>query len=144
MKGQVTEYIVGVAELKQAELVAARLRAELSRAGDNYEVTTWRDLDTATRTRFDSFKYVLFVIALVLFLLVATGIINTMLMSVYERVREIGTMLAVGVRRWQVMALFLFEAIALGGMSAVAGTGLGWGLVRLLGRNGIRVNPPGG
>jgi putative ABC transport system permease protein len=81
---------------------------------------------------------------LVLFLLVATGIINTMLMSVYERVREIGTMLALGVRRWQITALFLLEATALG-------LQLCWErqhwlpvVVSWLGQRGIPLKPPGG
>jgi putative ABC transport system permease protein len=107
-------------------------------------VTTWGDLDPATKTRVDSFKYVLLFIALVLFLLVATGIINTMLMSVYERVREIGTMLALGVRRWQVTILFLLEATALGLISSIVGAALGLLIVQWLGRNGVTMPQPGG
>ena len=141
MKGQVTQYVVGVADLQQAAPVAERLRAAL---GEGYEVTTWAELDPMTKTRVASMGYVLFFIALVLALLVATGIVNTMLMSVYERVREIGTMLALGVRRWQVTMLFLWEAMALGLLSALCGAGLGLLIVRLISRNGLRFHPPGG
>jgi putative ABC transport system permease protein len=141
MKGLITEYVVGVRELEQAPAVAARLQAAL---GDRYEVTTWDALDPATKTRATSLNYVLLFVALVLFLLVATGIINTMLMSVYERVREIGTMLALGVRRWQVTSLFLWEATALGLFSAVVGAGLGYGMIRWVARSGVTVKPPGG
>jgi putative ABC transport system permease protein len=147
MKGQVTEYGVGVADLHHAEETAARLRAELSKNPADaamYQVTTWSELDPATKTRQESMGYVLFFIAMVLFLLVATGIVNTMLMSVYERVREIGTMLAVGVRRRQVMALFMYEALFLGLSSAVVGVGVGYFLVRLIARNGVTMKPPGG
>jgi putative ABC transport system permease protein len=141
MKGLVTEYAVGITNLEQASAVAARLHAEL---GDGYEVTTWADLDPATKTRATSVTYVLFFVGLVLFLLVATGIVNTMLMSVYERVREIGTMLSLGVRRWQITALFLWEASAMGLLSAIIGTSIGYTVVYLLGRHGIRMRPPGG
>lgn len=141
MKGQVTEYVVGISDLTQASAVAARVRAAL---GDGYEVTTWAELDPQTQTRVTSTGYTLAIIGFVLFLLVATGIINTMLMSVYERVREIGTMLALGVRRWQVTALFLCEASALGLFSALAGTAIGWVLVFLIGRHGVAIRPPGG
>ena len=140
MKGQVTSYVLNVSELDQADAVAKRVGAAL---GGEYEVTTWADLDPMTKTRVSSLGYVLFFIGLVLFLLVATGIVNTMLMSVYERVREIGTMLALGVRRRQVTALFLWEAGALGLLGSGLGTALGYGLVRWLGR-GLTIRPPGG
>jgi putative ABC transport system permease protein len=141
MKGQVTEYVVGVQDLTQAATVAARLQKAL---GDEYQVTTWADIDPATKTRADSTGYVLIFVGLVLFLLVATGIVNTMLMSVYERVREIGTMLALGVRRWQITMLFLWEAGALGLFSAALGSGLGYAVVRGLAQKGVAIKPPGG
>ena len=53
------------------------------------------------------------------------GIINTMLMSVFERVREIGTLLAVGVRRAQVMQMFLIEAAVIGAVGGLLGAVLG-------------------
>ena len=141
MKGQVTEYTIGVRNIAEMNVIAARLRTVL---GDEFQVTTWEDLDPATKTRVASMGYVLLFVAVVLFLLVATGIINTMLMSVYERVREIGTMLALGVRRWQVTALFLLEATALGLLSSVLGAALGYVVVRWLGARGIALKPPGG
>jgi len=141
MKGQVTEYAVGVQNIEQKDLVATRLRAAL---GDEFQVTTWEDLDPATKARVSSLGYVLLFVALVLFLLVATGIVNTMLMSVYERVREIGTMLAVGVRRWQVTVLFLLEAMALGLLSSILGVSVGFAVVYWMGHRGIPMRPPGG
>jgi putative ABC transport system permease protein len=141
MKGQLTEYVVGVTDLDQVDAVARKVREVV---GDGYEVTTWRELDPGTRDRAPLFQYLLDFIAVVLFLLVATGIVNTMMMSVHERVREIGTMLAVGVRRWQVTALFLLEATALGLGSALVGTGAGHGLVRALAPHGLRQAAPGG
>lgn len=141
MNGQVTEYAIAVTDMKQMNAIAAELRKVL---GEEYQVTTWEELDPSTKTRVASLGYVLLFVALVLFLLVATGIVNTMLMSVYERVREIGTMLALGVRRWQVTALFILEAISLGLGSAILGTSLGYLVVRWLGQRGIPLKPPGG
>lgn len=61
------------------------------------------------------------IILLVLFAIVMIGITNTFRMVMYERIREIGTMRAVGVQRGEVRSLFLYEAffLALGG--AVSG-----------------------
>ena len=141
MNGQVSEYTIGISNLAQADQVASAVRAAL---GPEYEVTTWADLDPATKTRVGSVLYVMLFIGGVLFLLVATGIVNTMLMSVYERVREIGTMLALGVRRWQVTVLFLAEALLLGLMSSALGVALGYGIVAGVFRKGFSIRPPGG
>jgi len=58
-----------------------------------------------------------FVILLVLFAIVMIGITNTFRMVMYERIREIGTMRAIGVQRGEIRSLFLYEAffLALGG-----------------------------
>jgi putative ABC transport system permease protein len=134
MNGLISEYVVAISDLDRVDGVAGQLRAAL---GDGYEITTWREMDPNNRDRANMMGRLLLFVALVLFLLVATGIVNTMMMSVHERVREIGTMLAVGVRRRQVMILFLWEAISLGLASAAAGTALGYALVRAIGRNGV-------
>jgi putative ABC transport system permease protein len=141
MPKQVSQYVVGIAQLDQANTVAASLRQVL---GAEYEVTTWADLDPGTKTRVDSVLYVMLFIGGVLFLLVATGIVNTMLMSVFERVREIGTMLALGVRRWQVTVLFLAEALFLGLFASTAGVLSGYGIIAVGFRNGFTIRPPGG
>src|SRR4029077_7513004 len=111
--------------------------------GEAYEVTTWKELAPTTRDRVRILGSLLVFVSLVLLLLVASGIVNTMLMSVYERVREIGTMLAVGVRRRQVTALFLWEALPLGLGGALVGTAAGWAIIRRFGARGLLISPPG-
>ena len=56
------------------------------------------------------------------------GITNTMVMSVLERVREIGVMKAVGARDGQILSLFLIEGLLLGLTGGVLGVLLGWGV----------------
>jgi len=139
MQGQITEYVVGVSDLARVDEVAERVRSAVPK---DFEITTWHDVDPITRDRTNVLRWVLGFVALVLFLLVATGIVNTMLMSVYERVREIGTMLAVGVRRRQVMMLFLWEALGLGFLGSFVGVSLGVALIGWLGHRGITIRPP--
>jgi putative ABC transport system permease protein len=73
----------------------------------------------------------------VFFIVMIAGIVNTMLMSVFERIREVGTMMAIGVRRKRILAMFLFEAMTLGSMGALAGLIFGGGFVLLTGRVGF-------
>jgi putative ABC transport system permease protein len=62
----------------------------------------------------------------------ALGVMNTMLMSVFERTQEIGILLAVGWRRRRVMWLILLESVALCGVGGALGSLLGVGGGRLL------------
>jgi putative ABC transport system permease protein len=67
-----------------------------------------------------------------------------MLMSALERTREIGTMMALGVRRARILVLFLLEAALLGLAGGGLGALTGGALVALLGRRPVVVAPPGG
>lgn len=64
------------------------------------------------------------VILVVLFVIIMVGIANTFSMVMFERIREIGTMRAMGVRRGSVRGMFLFEALFLAIGGAVAGIAL--------------------
>jgi ABC-type lipoprotein release transport system permease subunit len=57
--------------------------------------------------------------------IVAMGVLNTVLMSVMERIREFGVMLSLGTKPRQVFSIILLEAALLGFFSAVVGLGLG-------------------
>jgi putative ABC transport system permease protein len=59
----------------------------------------------------------------------AVGVVNTMVMAILERTREIGVMRAVGARRSVVSRLFTFEAALLGFIGGVIGLGVGYGLI---------------
>lgn len=62
---------------------------------------------------------------LVLGLIVSMGVVNTVLMSVMERVRELGIMMAVGMRPGRLAAMVLLEGFVLGAVSALVGMALG-------------------
>jgi len=88
-------------------------------------------------------NFVISLIAYAFMLLMFLGVANTMLMSVIERTREIGTMMAVGVRRSKILALFLMEALAIGAAGALAGAAAGLAVVTMLGRRGLTFGFPG-
>ena len=61
----------------------------------------------------------------------AIGVVNTMVMAILERTREIGVMRAVGAKRSAVRTLFTFEASMLGFWGGVVGVAVGYGLTRI-------------
>jgi putative ABC transport system permease protein len=140
MQDRVTEYAVGIADLSEVERVADDVRAVL---GDGYEVHTWPQLQPFVRDIINRQNIVLGGVAVVLFVIVLTGIINTMLMSVFERVREIGTMLAVGVKRRQILQLFILEAGVIGVIGGALGALLGRGILLVLATRGIPIKLAG-
>ena len=78
-----------------------------------------------------------YLILSVVFVVVAIGVMNTMVMSVMERTRELGVMLALGTRGSQLVLTILFEALFLALLGMVAGAVLGGLIVAWLNRSGI-------
>ncbi len=73
-------------------------------------------------------------VSLLAVLIGGIGVMNTFLMSIFERTREFGTLRALGWRPARVMRLVLGEALALCGLGGLVGAGLGVGLVKLIDR----------
>jgi ABC-type lipoprotein release transport system permease subunit len=88
----------------------------------NLEVLTWRDLNSLF-VEFETManSYIAF-FYLIILAITASVIINTLIMSVYERTREIGILSAIGMRGGRILWLFLTESSLL----AVGGVIMGW------------------
>jgi putative ABC transport system permease protein len=82
----------------------------------------------ATKT----FTLLLAGIAAVSLLVGGIGIMNIMLVSVTERIKEIGIRKAVGAQKEEILALFLIEAVVLSVIGGIIGILLGWGLASLI------------
>jgi len=118
---RVTEAVVLLESSAAVEGAQASLAAAL--AGGTYEVLTWSQVEPFLEQFIvldDAFFYI---IVGILFIVISIGILNTILMSVFERVREFGVMMALGTRPRQVVRLVVLEAIVLAAVgSAVGGT----------------------
>ena len=73
-------------------------------------------------------------VAMIAALIGGVGMMNTMLMSVYERAREIGVLRAVGWSCWRVLSMILGESLLLSLLGGVVGVGIGVGLTWLVAR----------
>lgn len=139
MEGRITELAVAIDEVPRAPQVAAELQSVL---GPQFEVHTWDQLAPERRTLMDVEDGIAAVISFVFVMLMLLGVANTMLMSVLERTREVGTMMAVGLTRFSVMTLFLLEALVLGLMGAAGGLVLTLLITFGLAQKGITFMPP--
>ncbi len=140
MRGRATELALAAADLDELPALTARLSQV---AGPTREVSAWTELNPFLRDSVGRVRIVLRGVSLVLFAVVVMGVANTMLMAIFERVREIGTLLAIGMRRRRVLRLFLLEAAILSGVGAIAGVALGAAIVAGLAARGIDFTPPG-
>jgi len=73
-----------------------------------------------------------FFIRIMLVAIVLVSVMNVMLMAVYERIREIGTLAAIGTQPRKLMAIFLSEGLLLGLAGALAGVALSYAVVAVL------------
>ena len=73
----------------------------------------------------------------ILLLMSAIGILNLMLMAVFERTREMGVLAALGIKGREIMGLFILEGAFIGLVGAVIGCIISWLLVRWLSERGI-------
>jgi len=117
--------------------VAASVTAVLRRHGVRARAWTWEEMGGPFIGGLIVNRVVGGILHAVLGIIVAAGILNTALMSVFERTREIGTIRAVGSRRSRVVALFLLEGLFLGMAGAVFGGLLGAALVHFFSVYGI-------
>jgi len=140
MPGRVTEYAIQINDLKNAKTIAQAISRSL---GHEYEVLTWEERDLMVKQFVTRLKIIFGFINVILFVLITAGIINTMLMAVYERTKEIGTMIAIGTKRWQIMALFLIESATLGCIAACLGAFFGTLIITHLSHTGVFLKPPG-
>ncbi len=121
--GEVTEFAVRVDALARLPIVARALRSQLGASGGpaaTFEVHPWRQLSPFSTIARMIDLLTLFV-EIMLVGIVLISVMNVMIMAVYERIREIGTVAAIGVRPRTILWLFLYEGLLLGATGAAAG-----------------------
>lgn len=104
---------------------------------DNNEAVSWTKLLPQLKAVFDMSGISLLVMGLILAVVVVFGIINTLFMSLYERMFEFGVLRAVGTRSAGVRKLIIFEAGALGVVSIILGIILGFIVTWIFAKTGV-------
>jgi ABC-type lipoprotein release transport system permease subunit len=133
LNGQVTEVVISLQQLGQETAVITALKPALP----GFEMDSWQtnfpDLQQAIGMK----SGVMNVFSVIMLLIAGIGILNLLLMAVYERTREIGLLGALGLKPRQISTLFVLEGAMMGLVGVAFGVGLGLCINTLLGRVGF-------
>jgi ABC-type lipoprotein release transport system permease subunit len=133
LRGEVTEASIFLKQIGSEAEVQTALEKQLP----NYEIDTWQTLKgDLTETLNTKFAFTSFFGIVVIFI-ASIGILNLMLMAVFERTREMGVLAALGMKGRQIMGLFLLEGSLIGVVGAIVGCGLGALFIAMMSTTGI-------
>ncbi|MFN8441847.1 MAG: FtsX-like permease family protein [Caldilineaceae bacterium] len=133
LRNEATAVNVSLQKVGAEEQVVNELKAQLP----NHEVNSWDTLRPEMRQTMETKAVSVTFFGIVVLMIASIGILNLMLMAVFERTREMGVLAALGMKGRQVMLLFLLEGALIGLVGAVIGCLLGWLAVSAVGNVGF-------
>ncbi|MBN1217323.1 MAG: ABC transporter permease [Anaerolineae bacterium] len=133
LRGRETEVAVILEEIGQEDALINAIAPRLP----NYEVDSLYTLRPEFADALATDRFMGLLTGGILLLMAGIGILNLMLMAVFERTREMGVLAAMGMKGRQVMGLFVLEGAFIGLVGAVLGCIASWLLVAAVGRTGI-------
>jgi len=132
LTGQSTEVAIALKKLGQEGVVIAALQSNLP----GYDIASWETNFPELQAALGTKGGVMNIFSVVILMIAGIGILNLLLMAVYERTREIGLLGALGLKPRQISLLFVLEGTLMGLVVVVAGIALGLtfnGLLRQVG-----------
>ncbi|TVR75377.1 MAG: ABC transporter permease [Marinilabiliales bacterium] len=136
----VSEIAIILDDIDESEPVAAFLKEQFP----ELEVRTWAEVSPELSYLNEMFGVMITIILGIILLAMAFGLVNTMLMSVYERIQELGMLMAVGMNKKKIFSMILLETsfITFGG--AAGGVLLGYITIRAIQNTGLNLAVVGG
>ncbi len=135
MKGKLHEIAIQFKNPEDAKNRSLALYQILN--DDEIETLGWLDFNPSLGSMMEMMNYSTFLVGMILFFLASLGVINSMFMSIYERIYEFGVLKAVGTTPRQIITLVMAEAFFLALISCVFGLILGYLLSAYFATNGI-------
>ena len=120
------------------------VRASLSKSLHGVEFKDWSELATFYHQVVALYNGIFGFLGLIVFAIVIFSVANTIMMSVFERTREIGTLMAIGTTRARLWRMFLAEGFAIGLIGCVLGLASGVALAILINHGNVMLPPPPG
>jgi putative ABC transport system permease protein len=136
-----TSWVILADETDHTDTVRNTLSIAL---GPRFETVPWYSQADFYNKTVTLFSRQIGVVKWLIGLIVILSIANTLSMAVLERTTEIGTLMALGRRRSDILRLFILEGALLGCFGGVAGLSIGWLLAQVVSAIGIPMPPPPG
>lgn len=127
------EIAMSMTEENLADSVVADLNTEFP----SVDAQTWYELSPEIRYYASYGGVMTYYMMVIIMLALAFGILNTMLMAIFERMRELGMLLSIGMSKSRVFTMIMVESVMLTLSGAVLGMLSGWLSIRYLGDRGI-------
>ena len=137
-----TSWVMLLDRTENTPRAQAWLEKQLTKA--EYEIVPWTAMADFYNKTVELFSKQVSVVKFIIAFIIVLSISNTQMMSVMERTTEIGTSLAIGLRRSVIMRLFLMEGILIGVVGGLLGILSGFLLAQLISAIGIPMPPPPG
>ena len=116
------EYAIILNDYHNVDKVKSELESKL---GNKYEVLSYKDLLPMLIYQMDLYDQTMWIFYMIVGLALIFGIVNTMLMSVFERINEIGVLMAIGMKNSKIFLMFVLEAFMIGVIGTILGLILG-------------------
>jgi ABC-type lipoprotein release transport system permease subunit len=131
----INHFVARLKYIDDADRVQQELREKLR--GLPVQVLSWKDVDHEIMAIQKFQNGLLDIVLLIIFSIVALGILNTLLMSLFERVREFGVLMAIGAKPRWVLKLVLIESVTLGAVGMLLGLAAGSAMIAYFHRAGL-------
>ena len=138
---EVSEVAIRIRDFDKLDAVTQKLedllaKYKTAKGGPLFEVHSWEALSPFYNIA-RMIDVMTFFIKLMLIAIVLISIMNVMIMAVYERIREIGTIAAIGTLPGKILSMFVIEGFCLGILGTLAGNILGGIILIILNLSGI-------
>ncbi len=129
-----------IAILLKSNQALENTKAELQKALPNLKVDTWKEVSPETDLIISTLSQFSIIFIVIILLALSFGILNTMLMAILERTREIGMMIALGMNQIRVFFLILFETFMLVMIGCPLGLLVAWITINYFSKHGIDIS----
>jgi putative ABC transport system permease protein len=131
-QGQNLRFMAAIVKFQDGNSDKEAAQKQLLTEAGNFDAISVKERIKTLTTIISAITTALNVVGVIALFAASFGIINTLLMSVYERTQEVGLMKALGMHRLKVFSLFAFEAVLVGFWGSVIAVGVGYGVSKLV------------
>ena len=126
-----------IAILLNNNMATDSVKQSLVKQLPDYDIKSWKDLSPEMIMLTSSMKTITTIFIVIILVALLFSIINTMMMVVIERTKEIGMLMSIGMVRKKVFSMILLETLYLSGFAGVIGTAIGYGIAKIFSHIGI-------